>query len=138
MEHSQIVQESDLHEPKSHASSHEDGGSDEINISKLSGYSGLEVDFTTTDLKPDIISSVMQLIWQLPALITTLETNIEMLEANQELRYSEDDFKVNILPTLIQLLRELPATINTLETKISILAQEVKRINTNFDLNDIF
>lgn len=78
----------DLHSPKDHASSHETDGEDEISVSSL--------EFGSTELKPTGLPALMQLLWQLPGVIATLET------------------------------------------KISLLSQEVKRINTNFDLSDRF
>ena len=83
MLHSQITNESDLHSPKSHASSHQNNKSDEINVNGLSGELAdvQPPKFATTDLKPDVIPSLMQTLWQLDAIITTLESKIEILAA---------------------------------------------------------
>lgn len=77
-----------LHSPKTHATAHETDGSDEISVLSLS--------FGSTELKPSALPALMQLLWELPGIIATLES------------------------------------------KISLLAIEVKRINTNFDLNNRF
>lgn len=123
----------DLHSPATHASSHETDGSDEISVSSL--------EFGSTELKPSALPSLMQLLWELPGIVSTTENRIELLRHfSEDFAFLNDngDGKPSALPALMQLLWELPGIINTLENKISILAQEVKRINTNFDLNDIF
>lgn len=62
-----------------------------------------------------------------------------VLADKQDPRFDSTDFVPNPqLGDLISLLYELPVIISTLENKISILAQEVKRCNTDFDLNNIF
>ena len=80
--------EAEKHAPKTHGSTHETDGADEISLSSL--------EFGSTNLKPTGLPAIMQILWQLPGIIATLET------------------------------------------KISLLSQEVKRINTNFDLSDRF
>lgn len=52
--------------------------------------------------------------------------------------FGSAELKPSALPAAMQLLYELVGIINTLENKISLLAQEAKRSNTNFDLNNRF
>ena len=116
----------DLHNPAAHASSHANGESDEISIEGLSGKVADKQDplFTHTDLLPSVDPSIMQLIYQLPAIITTLETNIELLKAiNAIAKFSEEELRPSAVPSLMQLLYQLPGLIPTLEDKIGILEE---------------
>ena len=68
----------DLHPPKAHASTHASGGTDEINVSAIS--------FGSTDLKPSALpGSLMQLLWELPGIIATLESKIELIAADADI-----------------------------------------------------
>jgi len=78
----------DLHDPAAHDSSHEDDGSDEINVEGLSGTLADKQDprFTGTDLKPDALpGSLMQLLYELPGIIATLESKIELIAADADI-----------------------------------------------------
>ena len=86
----------DLHEPKAHDTSHEDGGSDEISVT---GLSGLLADLQNPSLYSDdnkptaLVGALMDLLWQLPGIINTLENKITIL--GQEAKRSNTYFDLN-------------------------------------------
>jgi len=61
----------DLHIPKTHATSHGTGGDDEIDVTSIS--------FGSAELKPSALPALMQLLWELPGIIATLESKISLL-----------------------------------------------------------
>ena len=73
----------DLHDPKTHASSHQNSGSDEVTITGLSGKVADKQDplFTHTDLaiSPEDLSSIFQLLYKIEAQLNTLENRVSLL-----------------------------------------------------------
>jgi len=57
----------------------------------------------------------------------------------QNPKFDSDDNKPSaLLGTLMDLLYQLPGILNTLENKITLLGEEAKKVNSKFDLNNIF
>jgi len=75
----------DLHIPATHSSSHEDDGSDELNIEGLSGVAGDKQNpkFTHSDIimSPDGLPSIFQLLYNLEARLSSIESKISILSA---------------------------------------------------------
>ena len=79
---------SDLHSPKAHESSHQEGGDDELDVKGLSGKLADKQDplFTHADLVPDALpGNLMQLLYELPGIIATLEAKIELIAADGDI-----------------------------------------------------
>ena len=78
-----------LHDPKSHASLHEDGGTDELNVASLSGKLNDEqkAGFNDSPNDPSSIPDAMMRLRELEFIISSLETKIEILAATAEITF---------------------------------------------------
>ena len=87
----------DLHIPATHSSSHEDDGSDELNIEGLSGVAGDKQNpkFTHADIiiSPDDLPSIMQLLYGLAARLSSIESKISILST--EAKRANTNFDLN-------------------------------------------
>ena len=72
-----------LHDPKTHASSHQDAGSDEVSIQNLSGKAADKQDplFTHTEIEisPEDLPSIFQLLYKIEGQLNTLENRVSLL-----------------------------------------------------------
>jgi hypothetical protein len=83
----------DLHEPKGHHTSHEDGDTDEIDVTDLSGELADEqkAGFNNSPNNPSVIPDLIQKIRELEFTLSSIETKIFLLLEEFNVLYYEYD-----------------------------------------------
>ena len=80
----------DLHDPKQHYTSHEDGGADEITVDDLSGYLADEQKAGFEDAPNDVNilpGDVISLLRELTFILSSLETKVDLLAQKASLTF---------------------------------------------------